>query len=190
MALLPLLFGWPLVFFPVHIVFLEFVIDPACSIAFEAEPGHPGAMRRPPRDPKQPLLGSQLLGRALMQGVSVLVGVAVLYGLALDHGFAEARARAMAFTAMVLGNALLILSNRSLTRSLLFTLTMPNRALWWVVAGALGGLALALYLPPMQRVFRFEALHVRDLLLCLLAASAGVFGSELVKVSARSRSQR
>jgi Ca2+-transporting ATPase len=190
MALLPLLFGWPLVFFPVHIVFLEFVIDPACSIAFEAEPGHPGAMRRPPRDPKQPLLGSQLLGRALMQGLAVLAGVAVLYFLMLDHGFAEERARAMAFTAMVLGNALLILSNRSLTRSLLFTLTMPNRALWWVVAGALGGLALALYLPPMQRVFRFEALHARDLLLCLLAASAGVLWSELVKVWARSRSQR
>jgi Ca2+-transporting ATPase len=94
MALLPLLFGWPLVFFPVHIVFLEFVIDPACSIAFEAEPGHPGSMQRPPRDPKQPLLGAALLGRALMQGLAVLAGVAVLYFLVLEHGFAEERARA------------------------------------------------------------------------------------------------
>ena len=190
MAVLPLLFGWPLVFFPVHIVFLEFVIDPACSIAFEAEPGHPASMQRPPRDPKQPLLGAQLLGRAILQGLAVLAGVAVLYFLVLEHGFSEERARAMAFSAMVLGNASLILSNRSLTRSMLSTLTMPNRALWWVVAGALGGLALALYVPPMQRVFRFEAPHGYDPLLCLLAASTGVLWSEIVKVLSRGRSRR
>ena len=190
MALLPLLFGWPLVFFPVHIVFLEFVIDPACSIAFEAEPGHPGSMQRPPRDPKQPLLGAKLLGRALMQGLAVLAGVAVLYFLVLEHGFAEERARALAFTSMVLGNALLILCNRSLSRSVLSTLTMPNRALWWVLGGALGGLALALYVPPMQRVFRFEAPHWHDLLLCMLAASSGLLWSEIVKLLPRGQSPR
>jgi Ca2+-transporting ATPase len=91
---------------------------------------------------------------------------------------------------MVLGNALLILSNRSLSRSILSTLTMPNRALWWVVGGALGALALALYVPPMQRVFRFEPPHWHDLLLCLLAASTGVLWSEIVKMFPRWQSQR
>jgi Ca2+-transporting ATPase len=182
MALLPLLFGWPLVFAPVHIVFLEFVIDPACSIAFEAEPAHPSTMRRPPRSPKEPLLGARLLWYSFLQGMVVLIAVAVLYSLALDHGFAEARARAMAFSALVLGNAALILSNRSQSRSIFTTLRMPNRAMWWIVGGALGGLAVALYFPPMQRIFRFEALVASDLVLCMLAATAGIAWSEIAKL--------
>jgi Ca2+-transporting ATPase len=182
MALLPLLFGWPLVFAPVHIVFLEFVIDPACSIAFEAEPGHPDIMKRPPRDPQEALLGWPLILQALMQGLVILLAVALLYYLVLDHGFAEERARAMAFAALVLGNAVLILANRSRSRSIFRTFRTANRALWWVVGGALGGLAAALYFPPMQRIFKFEALSASDLALCLLAACAGMVWSEVVKL--------
>jgi Ca2+-transporting ATPase len=185
MALLPLLFGWPLVFAPVHIVFLEFVIDPACSIAFEAEPGHPDIMKRPPRDPNEALLGGRLLLQAFAQGLVILIGVALLYYLALDHGFAEERARAMAFTALVLGNAALILINRSRSRSVFRTLRTENRALWWVVGGALGGLTLALYFPPMQHIFKFEALTPSDLVLCALAASASIVWSEIVKLVKR-----
>jgi Ca2+-transporting ATPase len=114
--------------------------------------------------------------------LAVLVAVAVLYGLVLDAGYDDARARAMAFTALVLGNAALILTNRSGSRSLLTTLAMPNRALWWVVGGALGGLAAALYVAPLQQIFGFEALEARDLFFCLIAASAGVFWSEIVKL--------
>jgi Ca2+-transporting ATPase len=182
MALLPLLFGWPLVFAPVHIVFLEFVVDPACSIAFEAEPTHPNAMKRPPRDPKEPLFGARLLLTALTQGIAVLVAVAILYFLVLYHGFSEERARAVAFAGLVLGNAGLILSNRSVSRSILATVRMPNRALWWVVGGALGGLAAAIYLPPLQKVFGFAPLSGYDLLFALLAASAGVLWSELARL--------
>jgi P-type Ca2+ transporter type 2C len=82
----------------------------------------------------------------------------------------------------VLGNAALILCNRSQHRSILATLRMPNRALWWVVGGALGGLALALYVPAMQTIFKFEALPLPDLLLCALAASAAILWSEVAKL--------
>ena len=67
MALLPLLFGWPLVFYPVHIVFLEFVIDPACSIAFEAEPADPDAMRRPPRRSTSRLLNAPMVATSVLR---------------------------------------------------------------------------------------------------------------------------
>ena len=181
MALLPLLFGWPMVFAPVHIVFLEFVIDPACSIAFEADPPHPSTMQRPPRSPRQPLLSHRLLWYSFLQGMVVLIAVALLYYVVLFNGFSDERARAMAFSALVLGNAALILSNRSQSRSIFATLRRPNRALWWIVGGALGGLGLALYVPPMQNIFKFEALSAPDLLLCILAASAGLVWSELTK---------
>ncbi len=182
MALLPLLFGWPLVFAPVHIVFLEFVIDPACSIAFEAEPAHPSTMRRPPRNPKEALLGARLLWYSFLQGAFVLIAVAVLYFLALDHGFADTRARAMAFTALVLGNIALILFNGSQSRSIFTTLRMPNRAMWWIVGGALGGLMAALYVPLLQHIFAFGTLSARDLFFCLIAACAGVLWSEAAKL--------
>jgi Ca2+-transporting ATPase len=181
MALLPLLFGWPLVFAPVHIVFLEFVIDPACSIAFEAEPSHPGVMRRPPRNPREPLFGARLLLSATMQGLAVLAAVAMLYLLVLQNGFSDERARAVAFAALVLANAGLILSNRSVSRSILSTLRTPNRALWWVVGGALGGLAVALYVPPLRNVFGFAPLAWYDLGFALIAASAGVLWSEAMR---------
>jgi Ca2+-transporting ATPase len=179
MALLPLLFGLPPVFAPIHIVFIQFVIDPACSIAFEAEPAHPCTMKRPPRSQKEPLFGARLLTDSLIQGLAILLAVAVLYVVVLRLGFAVERSRAMAFSALVLGNVALILSNRSRSRSIIEMLGMPNRALWWVVAGALGGLALALYVPPMQRIFGFSPLSWNDLVFCMLAASAGLLWSGL-----------
>lgn len=171
MALVPLIFGWPPVFSPIHIVFLEFVIDPACSIAFEAEPAHPATMRRPPRDPNEPLFGIRMLAGALLQGLALLVAVAVLYFVALELQFPVDRARAMAFGALVLGNAAMILSNRSRSRGTLEMLRMSNPALWWIVAGALGGLGLALYLPALQAIFGFATLSASDLFWCAVTAS-------------------
>ncbi|MBI3900158.1 MAG: cation-translocating P-type ATPase [Gammaproteobacteria bacterium] len=181
MALVPLLTGLPLLFFPVHIVFLEFIIDPACSIAFEAEPAHPDTMKRRPRDPHEPLLGTQLLGYALFQGLAVLFVISALYWFTLGHGTPEPQARATAFAALVLGNIGLILANRSQTRRLWATLSMPNPALWFVVAGALGGLLLVLYVPSLRDVFHFEALGWQHWLLSMVAGSAGMIGSEVFK---------
>ncbi len=186
MAVLPLVCDWPLVFFPVHIVFLEFVIDPACSIAFEAEPAAADVMKRPPRDPREPLLGARLIVLSLLQGIALLAAVALAYRLALGVA-AEAEARAVAFAALVFGNTGLILSNRSQRRSFVATLFAPNRALWWVIAGAIGGLLLALYLPPLRKVFRFAPLDARLLGFAALAGSVGVAWSELIKAATRRR---
>jgi Ca2+-transporting ATPase len=95
MAILPLVFGWPLLFFPVHIVFLEFVIDPACSVAFEGEPAEADVMRRPPRPANARLFSRRMLATSLAQGASVLIAVAVLYAWALSVGWLEPQARAL-----------------------------------------------------------------------------------------------
>src|SRR5262249_8340764 len=145
MSLLPVLFRWPLVLAPVHILFLELVIDPACSVVFEAEPEAADLMRRPPRDPREPLFGLGTLGLGLLQGLSVLVIVLVVFAVAYYRGQGEEDARALCFTTLIVANLGLILTNRSWSRTTLATLRSPNPALWWVVGGTLAFLAVVLY---------------------------------------------
>jgi Ca2+-transporting ATPase len=181
MALLPLFFGWPLVFYPVHIVFLEFVIDPACSIAFEAEPAERDVMQRRPRQATSRLFNGWSIATSVLYGASLLVAVALLYAMVLAAETPEPQARAMAFAAIVLGNIGLILSNRSRQATLFETLRRPNPALWWIVGGALLGLAIALYVEPMTEIFQFAQLSWSQLLASLAAATVGLTAVELCK---------
>jgi Ca2+-transporting ATPase len=119
----------------------------------------------------------------------VLVAVALLYGLLLATGTPEPQARAMAFAAVVLDNVGLILSNRSPQAALIETLRRPNPALWWIVGGALLGLALALYVEPMREIFRFAPLSSTQMLMSFAAAAVGLTWLELYK-SLRPRRKR
>jgi Ca2+-transporting ATPase len=169
LSLVPVLFGWPLALLPIHIVFLELIIDPACTIVFEGEADEEGAMRRPPRDLDEPLLGGRSLLLGLVQGLAVLVAAVSLFGWALAaHG--EPVARALAFATMVLGNLGLILLNRAGTRSLLATLRLPNRPQSWVNAGAVGFLVLALGVPAVRDLFGFATPHPELLALSVAGA--------------------
>lgn len=168
MALLPVLFGWPPLLFPMHIALLELIIDPACSLAFENEPAEQDIMNRPPRDAAAPLFGGAPLWLALLQGTGVLLVVLLAYGWA-NGRIPEAEARAFAFATLVTGNLALILSNRSTAGSLWTTLLTPNATLWWVMAGALALAAAALYLPWAVEVLRFAPLPAHE-----LAAAVGL----------------
>lgn len=181
MALLPLLFGLPLVLAPVHIVFLELVIDPACSIVFEAEPEEAGSMHRPPRRSDAPLFSLPTLLLSLLQGATVFLAVAVVYAFALERGLGADAARALTFASLVAGNLWLILVNRSWSATLRDSLRTPNAAFWRVIAGTLGFLACALYVPWLRDVFAFAPLHADDLLLALAAGALGVAWFELFK---------
>ena len=185
MAFLPLVFGWPLLLFPLHIVFLEFVIDPACSIVFEAERSEQGAMERPPRDPQAPLFNARMLGASLALGAAVLVGVVAAYAWALHAGRSEEEARAIGFAAIVSGNLAMILAYRSRERLIVQALREPNPALWLIVAGTLAGLALALYVPSVATLFRFAPPALGDLALAAAAGIAGVAAGEASKLARR-----
>lgn len=190
MSLLPVAAGWPIFLFPVHVVFLEFVIAPACSIAFEAEPGDEGAMRRPPRDPRSPLFGASSVWSSLLLGMSVFAMAGLVTWWAVDSGRGEAESRTIGFAAIVLGNLALILANRSRERTILDTLSRPNPALWWVIAGALAALACAIYFPPGAEMFRFAPLGATELLVALGAGLLGVAWMELAKLARGAVSHR
>ena len=140
-----------------HIAFLELIIDPACSLAFENEPAESDVMQRPPRDAAAPLFGGATLWLALLQGLGVLGVVLAAYAWA-GHRLPEPQARAFAFATLVVANLALIVSNRSGTQSLWATLRTPNKTLWVVVGLALALLLAALYLPWAVGVLRFAPL--------------------------------
>ncbi|CAN0386381.1 unnamed protein product, partial [Phaeothamnion confervicola] len=108
MAFLPILMGGPVFLFPVHIVFLEFVIDPACSIVYEAEEGDADLMDQPPRDPAEPLFNANMLLISFALGLSALAAVVVTYAWALGSGRSEGEARAIAFASIACCNLLMI----------------------------------------------------------------------------------
>ncbi len=187
MSLIPVLFRWPLVLLPVHIVFLELIIDPACSIVFEAEPEEQDVMKRPPRKPDAPLFSLRTVGDSVMQGLSVLVIMLLVYGLSLRNGQGEEDARALAFTTLIIANLGLIFVNRSWTRSMAAMLSTPNAALWWVAGGAVLVLGLVLYLPFLRDLFRFSSLHAGDMLLCLSAGILSVLWYDALKLMKQRR---
>lgn len=174
MSLLPVLFGWPLVLLPLNIVFLELIIDPACSTAFEAEPEEADVMRRPPRQPGKSIFSSRNILLSLLQGVGALLSVLAVFVIAIYREQGDADARALAFTTLILANLGLIWTNRSRTRTVLETLRSPNTALWWVTLGALVFLGLVLYHPFLRELFQFSTLHALDLAICFAAAALGV----------------
>jgi Ca2+-transporting ATPase len=161
MALLPVLLGWPVLLYPLHIVFLELIIGPACSMVFENEAAESDIMQRPPRDPQAQLFAGATLRLALLQGISVLLVVLGAYAWSY-HRLSEPEARAFAFTTLVIANLALIFANRSRAQSRLATLLMPNRVLWGVTGVTLGVLACAIYLPLLADVFRFAPLPVAE----------------------------
>ena len=162
MALLPVLLGWPALLYPMHIAFLELIIDSACSLAFENEPAEKDVMKLPPRDAAAPLFGGATLWLALLQGVGVLAVVLGAYGWAVLR-LTENEARAFAFTTLVIANLALIFSNRSAVRSSWASLRTPNKTLWVVVGLALALLLAALYTPWAVSVLRFAALPIHEL---------------------------
>jgi len=158
MSLIPVLLGWPLLLGPIHIVFLEFIIDPVSSIVFEAETEEDDVMSRPPRDPRRPLFDIRLALRGLLQGAVVLGAALGMFLIGTRAGHDEAVARGMAFITLVLGNLSLVLANRSLGAHALRAMTRPNRALVVVFAIALAALTLAVAIPPLRALFGFAPL--------------------------------
>ncbi len=182
MSIVPVLLGGPIALMPVHILFLELVIDPACSVVFEAEPEDEDVMRRPPRNPTSSMFGIRLLGLGLLQGASALLIVMSIYLSALGGLLNVADATALSFTTLIVANVGLIFANRSWTRTSWSTLRTPNTALWCVIGGATLFLGLALYVPFLQRLFHFSTLHFDDLALCVAGGFLSVIWFEGLKM--------
>jgi Ca2+-transporting ATPase len=181
LALLPLLLGLPLILTPIHIAFLEMIIDPACSMVFEAEQEEADVMRRPPRDPTSPLLLPRRIVWALLQGLFALGILAAVLVSAARMGMPEPDLRALVFTSLVLINMGLILVNRSFESSFVRAILNPNRALWMLLGGVSLLLGIAVYWKPAQLLFHFGRLHWDDLAVCAAVGAVSLMALETLK---------
>lgn len=154
LGLLPVLLGWPLLFFPVHILFLEFVIDPACAFVFEADREAADIMRRKPRRPDEPLFARSLLVRSVLLGLVALVFTASVYGIALKQ-LPEPHARALVFIGLVVANLALIFVSRYGRTGFTIRHIKPNALYWWISATAITALTAVVCIPAVADVFRF-----------------------------------
>ena len=181
LTVLPILFGWPLVLLPIHVAFLHLVIDPACSVVYEAEPEEADLMRRPPRAPADRLFGRRVVTTSMALGVILTVVLVSLFALAHHGGLGEATARTLTFSALVLANVALIVTTRTLRQQP----GAANPALRWVAGGAIAFLAVAVAIPGLRAVFRFAPLHAPELAWGAVAVALVVAGFAAVKALGR-----
>jgi Ca2+-transporting ATPase len=181
LALLPLLTGLPLIFGPVHIAFMEMVIDPVCSMVFEAEAPESGVMKRPPRASTSPLFSPALVLWGIVQGFIAFVPLGFLYWFAIRRGMPEGDARALTFVSLVLIDLGLVLVNRSFALSPFRSGGKGNRALWWVSAVTVALLAVVLISHSGRALFHFGPLHPDDLTLLATLVVSVVVVLELLK---------
>ncbi len=180
MSLIPVLLGWPLLLGPMHVVFLEMIIDPVSSIVFEAEKEDAGIMSRPPRAPGAPLFSLSLLAGGLLQGAMVLAAALLVFVLGTHGAENESTGRAMAFITLVVGNLGLVLSNKALGGAGLATILQPNRALVIVAGIAVAALVLSLAVPGLRHLFSFSPLSMTEVTIAALAGLASLVANEVI----------
>ena len=176
LALLPLLMGLPPILYPMHVILLELVIDPVCSLVFEGEPSERHAMEKPPRPATEPLFGTSQILLGFIQGTVVLGAVLGLYVWALHAGVPEMQARAVAFVALVLGNLVLAFADAAEPGTSFFD--SRRLAFWGIGAGATVLVVTILYVPPLAAILRIAAPSQTWLAITLTVAvlAGGWFG--------------
>ena len=182
LTLLPVFFGgWPVILFPLHIAFMELITDPACSLVFEGEKEESNIMNRPPRPRNDSLFGAKKIFLGVMQGLFVLIFSFAVYLIAIRLNKSPEETRTLTFATLFFGNIGLILINRSWTKTVFQTLKDKNKSLKWVMLGAATFLIIILYLPPVRKLFLFDVLNIRDLVICFIVGVLSVIWFEIFK---------
>ena len=179
----PLLLFWKYtnIFTPVHVIFLELIMGPTCSIIFENEPIEPDSMNKAPRKLSTSFFSFNELSMSIIQGL-VITGVCLglgYYYMENDHTITEVRT--IIYSTLILSNIFLTLSNRSFYYSVFTTIQYKNILIPLILSASLIILLLSIYFTPFQNIFQFVPLQALDLSYCLIAAFAGVMWIEIVK---------
>lgn len=183
-VLMPLVLNWEYrnLFSPVHVIFLEMIMGPTCSIFFENEPMESGVMGQKPRDPSASLFSWRELSGSILQGLIIAGGVLGVYFWAMAAGYSEASTRTLAFITLIISNIFLTLANRSFRESIFTTIRYPNGLLPLMLGISVLLLAALQFVPPVRATFHLSQLSPQLWLACASVAFVAVFWFEGYKL--------
>lgn len=184
---IPLLFFWKYtaIFTPVHVIFLELIMGPTCSIVFENEPIEAGSMQKLPRKLSSRFFSFKELSLSILQGVIITMVCLSLGYYFMKQNTTEAHVRTIIYTTLIFSNLFLTLVNRSFYYSVLTTIQYKNKLIPIILLSSIIVLFLSFYVPAIQNIFGFETLKISNLLLCLIVAFFGVIWIEFYKLVKR-----
>lgn len=157
------------IFSPVHVIFLEIIMGPTCSIIYENEEMEPGTMRRPPRKLTSVFLSFRQLTRSIVQGLVIAAGCLSLGYYFMRHGD-ETIVRTVIFITLLFGNIFLTLVNRSFYYSILTTIRYKNYLVPVIIGFTLSLIISSLYLPGVRALFKLYPLSVTQVAACFSVA--------------------
>ncbi len=180
---LPLFLGWafPQIFTPVHVIFLELVMGPTCSIVYENEPLEKDSMKRKPRPMTETFLNWKELSTSIIQGIIITLGLLFVYQYTYQLGGNEEKTRAMVFTTLIFSNVWLSLTNRSFYYSLWSSFRNKNNLMVYVTVLTLVILFAILYIQPISLFFKVTSLNLNELGIAMLVAMLSVLWFEVYK---------
>lgn len=180
---IPLALGWvyPVIFSPVHIIFLELIMGPTCSIIYENEPMEKNAMLKKPRPFKLTFFDWKELTTSIIQGLIITAGAFFMYQYAINQKYNEAVTRTMVFTVLIVANIFLTLVNRSFYYSILTVMKYKNNLVLMIISITIFMLILIIYVAPLAEFFKFEALNSAQLAISAGTGFLAVIWYEAVK---------
>jgi len=184
---IPLALGWiyPNIFSPIHIIFLEIIMGPTCSIIYENEPMEKNTMQQNPKALSTTFFNWNELSISIIQGLAITAGTLFVYQYSLLRGYDESLTRTMTFTVLITANIFLTLINRSFYYSILTTLKYKNNMVLFIIFITIAIVGLILYVKPLTSFFKFETLKFLQLIICIAIGFVSVIWFELVKLVKR-----
>lgn len=183
MAVIPILvLDWPIVLLPAMVAFIEMVVDPACTIVFQAEPADPKIMQQKPRPVNEGLFSKKTLRIALFQGLSVLAIAAAVFLGGVSMEYEDDQVRTLTFVYLILANVFLILTNRSWTMpTFKIFFTRKNPTVKWIVGLALLALVLIVQLPIAREAFSLGAIGIGEWLVLFVLSYLSIAWFDVYK---------
>jgi Ca2+-transporting ATPase len=186
---IPLALGWvyPDIFTPLHVIVLELIMGPTCSVIYENEPMEANTMTNGPRPFTATFFSSKELTTSITQGLVITVGVLGIYQWSVSQGYNQDLTRTMVFTTLIIANIVLTEVNRSFYYSVITTLRYKNPMVFYIISSTMGLLLLLLFVPFLSTLFKFKTLNANQLMLCVAIGSLSVLWYEVVKFIKRHR---
>lgn len=174
-SIIPVFFKLPLMLLPLHVAFLHLIIEPVCTIFFEAHPEGPDLMKNPPRKMDDPILGKYKVLISIAQGAWITIVVMGIFIISMKRGHTTTDVRGLTFTSLIFSNLALIFSFHGGA-----TPIKNKRSLIFLTLATVILLSNAIYVPILRSFFRLEILHPSDILICLFAGALSALGLKAI----------